>query len=561
VKVAQRAIPVIALAGFAFIGGAMTGARHEPRDLAAARWFATAWADADYTRMHGLLAADQRGRITLRQFTAAYRRAATTSTLQRIIVGGPARRQADGSLEIQMRARTMVFGDLDGLLRLSWRGDGDAAGLVWVRHLVFPGLRAGEKLTRTVDFPPRATLQARDGTVLAQGPDRLAGPAGPIAGGVSGQVGPIPAEQAAQYAERGYPPEAIVGLTGLERELEAKLAGRPGGQLKAGARRLARVAPRRSGAVRSSVDPAVQAAAVTALAGRLGGIAVMRPRSGEVLALAGIAFSAPQPPGSTFKIVTLAGALEQGVVKAGAKFPVETKTVIEGVELENANGEACGGSLASSFSHSCNSVFAPLGAKLGARRLFEAAERFGFNEKPSLIGAAPSTIPPPQELGDDLGVGSTAIGQGRLLATPLQLATISAAIANRGELVRPTVLRGGRTKRTRATTREVARIVDRFMRRVITDGTGGAAAIPGVVVAGKTGTAELRDTTPDEEVVPGDTLQPVTEDITDTDAWFVAYAPARRPRVAVAVLLVGQGTGGDTAAPAARQVLLAALKN
>ena len=107
----------------------------------------------------------------------------------------------------------------------------------------------------------------------------------------------------------------------------------------------------------------------------------------------------------------------------------------------------------------------------------------------------------------------------------------------------------------------MARTIKSYMHTVVTDGTGGAAAVPGVKVAGKTGTAELR-TTVREEPPPEVTdpeQPPPEEDTTDTDAWFAAFAPLSKPRVAVAVLLVGQGTGGDTAAPAAGQVLRAAL--
>ena len=107
----------------------------------------------------------------------------------------------------------------------------------------------------------------------------------------------------------------------------------------------------------------------------------------------------------------------------------------------------------------------------------------------------------------------------------------------------------------------MARTIKSYMHTVVTDGTGGAAAVPGVKVAGKTGTAELR-TTVREEPPPEVTdpeQPPPEEDTTDTDAWFAAFAPLSKPRVAVAVLLVGQGTGGDTAAPAAGQVLKAAL--
>jgi peptidoglycan glycosyltransferase len=97
------------------------------------------------------------------------------------------------------------------------------------------------------------------------------------------------------------------------------------------------------------------------------------------------------------------------------------------------------------------------------------------------------------------------------------------------------------------------------MREVVASGTGVAAALPGVAVAGKTGTAELRDTTNDDPPPEDPAAPPPPPDVTDTDAWFVAFAPAKRPRVAVAVMLVGQGAGGDTAAPAARVVLETAL--
>jgi peptidoglycan glycosyltransferase len=300
----------------------------------------------------------------------------------------------------------------------------------------------------------------------------------------------------------------------------------------------------------------VQRAAVEALAGRYGGIAAIRPRDGEVLGLAGIAYSAPQPPGSVFKIITLAGALEAGVAKNKSQYPVQTAAVLEGVELENAHGESCGGTLATAFAHSCNSVFAPMGAELGAQKLVAAAEKFGFNADPGPVGAMRSTIPAAGEIGDDLAVGSTAIGQGKVLATPLEFATVAGAIGEHGVRVQPTLRKGAPPKRTRATTEAVARAIGRYMRQVVTSGTGVGAAIQGVKVAGKTGTAELRDTT-NEDPAPD---APPVDDRTDTNAWFAAYAPMKRPRVAVAVMLVGQGAGGETAAPAAKQVLEAALR-
>ncbi len=139
--------------------------------------------------------------------------------------------------------------------------------------------------------------------------------------------------------------------------------------------------------------PTSSARRCAALAGRYGGIAAVRPRTGEVLALAGVAFSAPQPPGSVFKIVTLTAALEARTVRRNESFPVQTAATLEGIELENANGESCGGSLINSFAHSCNSVFAPMGAELGADKLVAAAERFGFNEDPGLAGRRPLDDP------------------------------------------------------------------------------------------------------------------------------------------------------------------------
>jgi penicillin-binding protein A len=319
-------------------------------------------------------------------------------------------------------------------------------------------------------------------------------------------------------------------------------------------------------------------------------------------------------------MVTATGALEAGITNPSKTYPVQTSAVLEGVELENANGEYCGGTLVMSFAKSCNSVFAPLGVQLGAKRLVSVAERYGFNREPDIAGAAMSTIPPAGEIGDDLALGSSAIGQGRVQATALQMATIAAAIGLRGRLPHLTldydeardraqtqratservartmermmlaVVRGGtgvnaaiglrgrlphltldydeardRAQTQRATSERVARTMERMMLAVVRGGTGVNAAIPGVAVAGKTGTAELKTTKrcdPDPANPESCPAEDQKNDPTDTDAWFAAYAPAGRgrPHVAVGVLLVASGAGGDTAAPAAKQILQAGLK-
>ena len=534
-----------------------------PAEQAAAQRFVAAWSRGDFAAMHAELTPEDQRAMPLRRFTERYRTAATTATATAFRhgeAGGP----DDGAVSVPMTVTTRVFGTLRAPLRLTFAGEDDDKRLAWSPSMVFPGLSSGERLARSTELPRRADILARDGTPLAQGQDRTS-PIPDVADSIVGDLGPLPAERVARLRELGYPGDARVGVSGLERVFEQRVAGRPGGELRAGARTLARTEPRPATAVRSSIDPPVQRAADEARGARLGGVAAVRPRSGEILALSGIAFSGLRPPGSTFKIVTLAGVLEHGLAGVNSKYPVETKAVLEGVELENANGESCGGTLRETFAHSCNSVFAPLGARLGAGRLVKTAEQFGFNTDIGIPGAATSTIPPASEIGDSLAVGATAIGQGRVQATSLQMAWVAATIAGRGRRARLTLERGLPPERTQVVPARIARIVGSMMEAVVRDGTGGAAAIGGVRVAGKTGTAELRDTsgpdcTPSPDPAAAPCPAPEPDDPTDTDAWFAAYAPAGEPRVAVGVLLVEAGAGGDTAAPVAQAVLRAGLK-
>jgi cell division protein FtsI/penicillin-binding protein 2 len=281
-------------------------------------------------------------------------------------------------------------------------------------------------------------------------------------------------------------------------------------------------------------------------------MAVLNPRTGAVLALAGIAFSDAQPPGSTMKIITATAALQAGVAKLSTQYPVQTAATIEGYSLQNANGEACGGTLLNAFAVSCNSVFAPLGVQIGARRLVAMAERFGFNQPSSIPGAAESTIPSAATIGDALAVGSSAIGQGQVQSTPLQMADVAAAIAMGGRRPVPTLLAHQHPRFVRVTSGRVAREVQQMMLAVVQSGTGTAAQIPGVAVAGKTGTAELKNTT-------GQNNTPGANAPQNTDAWFVGYAPAGHARIVVGTLFPNAGFGGSTAAPPARDVLAAGL--
>lgn len=552
-RLTHRALPALAvLAVAAFVVGLLAGGDESPAERAG-RDFAAAWERGDYAAMHRLLAPDTQARVTREELAAAYRDAAMTATASSVSADDP---EVDGDIaRLPISVRTRIFGTVNGTVELPVAEDGSVD---WQPHHVFPGLRPGASLDRRTEAPQRAQIVSADGKVLAEGPAEARTSAlGDVASSIAGSMEP-PSEQADRdelYA-RGFPEDTPVGTSGLERVFERRLAGKPGGELLAGSRVLARGEPRPGRAVRTTIDTRVQEAANLALAGRLGGVAALDPRSGEILGLAGIAFSAPQPPGSTFKVVTATAALEARKVKLSDEFPVETAAIIDGVELENANGESCGGDFANSFAHSCNSVFAPLGVEVGARKLVEVAERFGWNEDPGIPGAVESTIPPASEIVSELEVGSTAIGQFRTLATTLQMASVAQTIANRGIRVPPTLEpRAGAAAGIRVTTPAIARKLERLMLGVVEFGTGTLAHVDGVEVAGKTGTAELGDTRgddPEAELRDGDP--------TNTDAWFTAYAPAGKPRIAVAVMLVRNGAGGATAAPAAQGVLVAGLK-
>jgi hypothetical protein len=565
---ALRLVPVLLVAAAAFAGGALVASGRGADERDVVRRFARAWERGDYGAMHTLLTRAAAERVPARSFARRYRNAAATGTVTSIRTGQPARPR-DGTVALPVTVQTRVFGTIRGTLQVPVRTEDERPRIAWAQRLTFPGLRDGEQLRRTTNLPRRADLLARDGTPLAQGEARTSPLAS--ASAIAGSLGPIPKERAAQLKAAGVPADAQIGISGLERVFDDRLRGTPGGVLRAGDRELAAGVAKAAPAVRTAIAPSVQTAAVDALAGRLGGIAAIRPSTGEILALSGIAFSGLQPPGSTFKIVTLAAALEAKAAGPSSSYPVQTSTTLDGVELQNANGEACGGTLTNAFAHSCNSVFAPLAVKTGAARLVAMAEHFGFNTPTGIPGAATSTIPPAAELRDDLTLGSTAIGQGRVQATALQMSWIAATIGERGRRPRLSLEASPDGRRwDRVMRQSTASQVAKMMTAVVASGTGGLAAIKGVRVAGKTGTAELRSTQrPECEVSPPEAGQteppprpadcPDADDPTDTDAWFAAFAPASDPKVAVGVLFVGAGAGGDTAAPAAKAVLQAAL--
>lgn len=508
----------------------------EPEPEKVAERFGEAWERRDYQAMYSMLAPSSREDFDEEEFAEAYEDAAATATATSLAIDDASK---DGEeVVLPLAVSTEVWGTVTGDVRLPVAGN----KIEWSPHLVFPGLEEGEELDRRTRAPQRAPLLARNGTALAEGDaDERSSELGLDASAVAGTVAPASTEDDRDgLYERGFPEDSRLGITGLERIFERELAGTPGGVLLAGDRELARSKPLPAEPVETTIAADLQEAAALALT-RFGGIAAVDPQNGEVRALVGQAAVGPQPPGSTFKIVTTTAALEEGMVTPSTEFPVETAAIIDGVTLSNAHDEACGGTFAESFARSCNSVFAPLGVKVGAEKLVETAERYGINRPPAIPGTDTSTMPQPDDIESDLELGATAIGQGELLVTPLRLAAITQTIANDGKLVEPSLLPAAPAERSRVTSRKVAATIEDLMVGVVAVGTGENAAISGVDVAGKTGTAELG------------------EDITE-HAWFTGFAPAgKNPDVAVSVMIANGGAGGEVAAPVAKAVLEAGL--
>jgi penicillin-binding protein A len=561
---AARTLPLLALALAAFAIGAIAGAGGTPYARTLAAGFVAAWTRGQYARMYADIDATSRHAVSAGAFAAIYREASQLATAMRSSASR-AREPAEGEIVVPVRVQTRIFGTLRSSFRLRLQGSGRAARIVWSRSLEFPGLRAGERLTRRTHLPPRGALLTRTGSLLAGGPALAAGerssPLGPAASAIVGTVGPIPTQEQGSLLAEGVPANAIVGATGLERTFDARLRGRPGGTLLAGDRAIAHATAQPGRDVRTTISAPVQQATASALGGQYGGVVALQPSTGQILGVAGIGLDDLQPPGSTFKMVTVTGALQYRVATPVSTFPYATYATLDGVQLHNSESESCGGSLVHSFAVSCNSVFAPLGVKLGAKRLVAIAERYGFNHGPGLPGAVESTIPQAGEIQGELALGSIAIGQDQVQASPLQMGVVAATIGDGGRRPTPTFALGGPQASARVSSVAVARQVRAMMIDVVREGTGASAAIPGVTVAGKTGTAELG---PPPGCASGESgagaCKPSASNPEDTDAWFAAFAPAIAPRIAVAVLLVRDGFGGDTAAPVARQVLEAGIR-
>jgi peptidoglycan glycosyltransferase len=329
--------------------------------------------------------------------------------------------------------------------------------------------------------------------------------------------------------------------------------------------------------VQSALNVNAQRAAVDGLAGRRGSVVAMDPTTGEIKAMVSIpeydpnqvessnAFrrlntetSAPllnratqggYPPGSTMKVVTATAALDSGDLSTSSVLSGRSPIAIEGVPLANSGGEQFGDiDMTTALTNSVNTWWAQAGEKIGKDTMFKYMDRFGFNAKPRLDYPgfqlfASGVYDGNKLLGpnDAIDIGRVAIGQERLRVTPLQMAEVAAAVANKGELMEPRLWSkvidpdGRETKldparQSNVMSEHTASELNDMMQSVVNEGTGTAAAVSGIDVAGKTGTAEIS---------PG-----------VNDAWFIGFAPANDPKIAISCIVEHtSGFGGPTCGP------------
>jgi len=441
--------------------------------------------------------------------------------------------------------------------------------------------------TRSVirDFSrPRGSIQTSDGVLIAES---------------------VPSDDELKL-QRRYPEPALFahitghfsftfGNDGVERTYNDLLAGYDSGPLRLD--RLDDLLLERSQAqdLTLTISRDLQLAASDALGNRKGGVVALDPRTGAVLAMTSfpsydpnllashdlasvrvaweaLNADADRPlrarayrdryfPGSSFKIVTAAAALTSGMTPDQPVFPTRRELPLPqaSAPLRNFGGATCGGNLTDALRVSCNTVFGQIGLDLGGPALKAAADSFGFNQPPPIDLPFPTASFFPEAgafARDRPALAKSAIGQQDVAATPLQMALVAAGVANGGVVMRPHLLGEVRNSRAELVARfeprpwkqavsgDVARSLTEMMVTVVERGSGTRARIPGVTVAGKTGTAQTG--------------------LDRSHVWFVAFAPAEAPRVAVAVMLenlpnTDEVTGGALAAPIAKTVIERAL--
>lgn len=374
----------------------------------------------------------------------------------------------------------------------------------------------------------------------------------------------------------GYVSERY-GRTGLESFYDPYLLGREGTDSFRNYFNRLQGKEQKGGDLILTVDASLQGYAEQLLGGRRGAVVLVETRTGALRVVASSpgynanqleqdwsrlvqapdspllnrALQGAYPPGSTYKIITAAGALAAEPGLANGTFHCPGYLMVSGFKLDDSDvhGEV---DLRQALAVSCNTTFARLGLELGADGFYRTFQAFGLDQDPKPgIAVRPGTLAAPDDM-IQTELASSAIGQGEMLVSPLHMALAAAAIANQGVIMHPylveaikdstgaTVQSASRRIWLTAATPDIAGVIKEGMIDAVRYGTAKAAAVPGTQIAGKTGSAQ----------------NPHGR----THAWFIGFAPANQPRLAVAVVLENAGSGGSVAAPVAGKILGEALK-
>lgn len=550
---------LVGLAVFALlVGGGVVfflRAQGSPEETAAS--YLAAWQRGDYAAMRALVVSPPS------DFAKPYQQMRDDLKVTKArFSAGETRDEGDGArvgFTATLSLRDLGDWTYDGELHLvkrdrHWRVD-------WSPAAIHPALRAGQKLERVRGWPDRAPILGADGTRLDT-PD--------ASGSVKqlvGEVGPATAEDLKRLGSP-YRSGDDVGHGGLEQAFERQLAGTPSGTIRIvgddgePVRTIARLGGKHGTALRTTLDLDVQQAAADAIRDQSKPTAMVavRPSTGEVLAVANKpggfnrALLGRYPPGSTFKVITASALVADGVT-LDQSVGCPPTTTIGGRSFHNYKHENFGTvSFRTAFAKSCNTSFANLATeRLSPDRLAEVAGSFGFGSPLTPgVPAERGQFPVPK---DETEMAVASFGQGRVLATPLLMATVAAAIDD-GTWRPPELVTGEAAKTAAKQAADAAatedakgsdppqaeprkldpKVVDalrKLMPAVVSEGTASGVDFP-PGVAGKTGTAEFG---------PGENPP--------THAWFIGY----RDDVAFAVVVEGGGTGAEAAAPLAADFL------
>ncbi len=614
-----------AVAGAGSVAWRAAGSGRKPPPTEAAGAYLAAWRERRYPDLYRLLSDGARRRVDEAAFVRRHEAIAAEMTLTELDVRLGGEVIADGvqlalateaRLPVEVTHRTARFGELRRRVDLPLVWEGGRWKVDWSPTVILPELADARLVRSFSDTAVRGSILDRAGrplAVAASGAGSTSSqrsyPQGALAGPLVGYVGQVSGDELPALAPKGYLAGDSLGRAGVEAGAEQLLAGQRGGRLTVVqpngdvAETLATVPPRGGESVLLTLDLDLQRETEAILGERLGSIVLLDPRTGAIRALAtwprynpnaftgggdpaassgqsvaGVLNDPNQPlllrptqgqypPGSTFKVITMAAALESGAFTPGSEFTCTGRwTGLPGITFNCWFAPGHGRiNLVDGLTHSCNTVFYEIGKRLDEMDpniLPSVAARCGIGRATGAAGSAeaagiaPSPAWKRQALNDGWARGDAvnmAIGQGQLLTTPLQLAAIYSAIATSGRgpgvrLVDRAMLPGGSVERLLPPTQQAVSwsqptldAIRAGLKNVVGAPVGTAAHIfqgspLAAITAGKTGTAETAPGRP-------------------THAWFACFAPFDSPRAVVLVMLEHAGEGSAAAAPVARRVL------